>query len=335
MYSAPSSSRRPLIFGAFVAAVLLVGAAAVHVHRRSGLAVPEWPLAVDLLLLVPLAYLLVFRPPARQAVAGVAALLALGILFGALVLPEQSKSLWLVLESSRWVVVAVFVAFQAGLMALVVKDLLVSRAAGNLEHALHAALDRHFGASVATGLMKIEARMWLYALCWNRSRLQFARGERFFVWKQGENASNQLGFLVVMAAEVPVLHLLLHLYSPVIALVVTAFSLYGLLFLMAEYRATRYRPITIDGATVHLRYGLLVDTALPVDAIASIVPVGPVDARPRRAAGRWRLAGMGKPNVLLRLAPGTRLRTPFGERQVGEIFLGVDDPARFIRSVRR
>lgn len=330
MSARPLAARRPLLFGAFVAAVLAVGAFAVQLHTRNGIPVPEWPLAVDLLLVVPLAYLVIVRPSPRQAVVGLTACLSLGIFFGAMVLPDESKSLWLVLEPLRWIVVVAFVAFQLWLMALVIKDLLSAQSSAPLEDTLHSALERRFGASTATSLMKVEARLWLYALCWRPARLQFTEGRPFFTWKQGQNASNQLGFLVVMAVEVPVLHLLLSLYSPTAALVVTALSLYGLLFLAAEYRATRHRPITLDGRDLHLRYGLLVDTVVPLDAIASVETV---KDRPRRAPGRWRLAGMGKPNVLLRLEHGTKLHTAFGERAVCEIYLGLDDPRSFVEAL--
>jgi hypothetical protein len=101
-----------------------------------------------------------------------------------------------------------------------------------------------------------------------------------------------------MGAELPITHVLLHLaFGPTVAWVVTALSACGWLCLWAEYRAT-----------------------LALDAVHSVEPV---DAHQtlRRAPLR------------LRLRPGTTLQLPWGEREMGDVLLGLDEPERFMRAV--
>lgn len=317
-----------LLLCAGVAAAAFVGA---RYHQARGLPVPEWPLAVDLFLVVPLAYLLLWRPARAQALLGLVALFSLGVLLGAFVLPAEDKSLWLWLEPLRWLALAALVAWQVWAFATVVRAVWRAPGGTNLEQALHAALDGQAGPGPMTELLKVEARMWLYALWRDTGRLRFAEAGAFHVHRQGGNASNQLGFLVIVAVELPIAHALLHLFSPTLAIVVSALTAYGLLFMFADYRATRLRPITVTGDMVRIRYGVLTDLRLPR---AAIVEVGFVDRTPRRAAGRMRLVGMGRANLRLRLAPGTRLATPFGTREVAELFIGVDQPQAFAQALQ-
>lgn len=313
-----------------MAAVLATGMLGTHYHVSRDMPVPEWPLAVDLFVVVPLAYLVALRPPPRRALLGVAAVLSLGVLFGSLVLPEQDQTLWSAIEPLRWLFVAAVAASQLGLMALVAIDVAKSPPHANLELALHAALERRCGPGMVTRLLKVEGRMWLYALGRRDRRLQFREGERFLGWKQGGNASNQAGFLILLAAEIPVLHVLLHLVSPMLAVVVTAASVYGWLFMLAEARATRLRPVTVTDDAIQLRYGLVADMTIPLGRVRHVEPWRSTPGRARR---RLRFAGMGSANVRIELAPGTRLMAALGEQEVSEIFVGLDEPDRFIRCV--
>lgn len=330
MPHAASMSRSRTWFGLLVAGVLGAAVLAVRLHESRQLPVPEWPLAVDLFLVLPLAYLLVFRPRPKQALLGLATIVGLGVLFGSFVLPDESKQLWRLLEPLRWVVVVALVGWQLWTLAQIGLELRRSPAGANLELRLHQAMERRFGTGTMTELLKLEARLWLYALCRDTSRLDFAGAQAFACHRQGGNASNQAGFLLLVAIELPLAHVLLQLFSPALALVVTAATLYGALFLYAELRATRLRRVTIDDGVVHLRYGLLTDARL---ATSAILEAQAVDVQPRRAQGRLRLTGMGRANVRLTLAPGTRLRTPFGEQEVAQLYIGLDEPDRFIAAV--
>lgn len=42
---------------------------------------------------------------------------------------------------------------------------------------------------------------------------------------------------------------------------------------------------------------------------------------------------MGKANVRLRLAQGTRLKTLLGERTVTELYIGLNEPGKFVQAL--
>lgn len=314
--------------GVLAANALLAG----PLRAWHGEPVLEWPVAFDLLLLLPGAYLWVYRRRGRQALVGALALFGSGIWIGSLILPPASQQVWPWLLQLRYALLAAVLAMQVMLIMTMLREVLRARATGNLELAVDAALTRRMGAKGMANLFRLEARMWLYALLRRPVRHPFPGRAHFYGHRQQGNASNQQGFLILMAIEIPVMHLLLHwLVSPVAALVVTALSGYGLIFMLAEYRATLHRPTTLEDDLLQIRYGIVGDVGVPLARIASVDRYG---ASARRTPGRMRFVGMGAANVRLELLPGTRLSGLLGEREIHEVLLGLDEPERFIASVR-
>jgi hypothetical protein len=294
-------------------------------------------------------------PRGRSAAFGALAVAMAGIWVGAWLLPAESKWVWLLLEPLRWMLLGALVLVQLALTTLALRQLarvlavrraqwLRGQAApGLIETELHQVLEtqaarssRQLGTPTSRALpwLKLEARLWLYALAPRRwLEAAPAAGERWFgVHRQGQNLSNQMGFVILAAVEIPVMHLLLHMwFGALVAGVVTALSVYGLLFLWAEARATRWRPLVLNATELQLRHGLFTDLVLPRSAIVRAeLHRG---TAPARAAGRLRIVGMGRANLRLRLAPGTRLATLLGEREVKEVFIGVDEPERLMHAL--
>jgi hypothetical protein len=324
---------RTLAFAAFAA---LMVAAYVGAMKGPwpvpGGPLPSWTMAVDLLLVLPLAWLLLKprqwrrRWPAALGVAGA------GFLLGQWLAPE-GDALWAALGDVRWLLLGLVLLAELWLLSGVLRHVWRERGHGNAEAVTAQGVQRVFGEGVACRLMQLEARLWVYALVRRPAAAPFAGEQHFSVHRQHGNASNQLGFVILMAAELPIVHVFLHLaWGATVAGVVTALSVYGWLYLWAEYRATHWRPVSLDAHTLHVRYGLLIDATLPraavrgAEAVAAREPVA-------RAPRRLRLQGMGRANVRLRLVPGTRVVLPFGERETDEVLLGVDEPERFIQAV--
>ena len=70
------------------------------------------------------------------------------------------------------------------------------------------------------------------------------------------------GLLVLLGVEIVGVHLLVSLASPTIAWVLTALSLYGVLWLVGDAQAARHRPILVDRLLV--RVGLRWTVEIPV-----------------------------------------------------------------------
>lgn len=313
-------------FVLFAGAIYLGNFAIVQVHQaQTRLPVPEWVLGFDLLVLVPAVYLLLKRPPPARALLAVFALVSLGVLAGSLILPAADKQAWRVLEDLRWVYLGALVLAQLALLASVLREIARHWRAPNLELAIAGVLRKRVPEPTVAGLLLADARLWLYALVRDRSRFAWT-APAFHCARHDGNAGNQQAFLVLLAIEIPVLHLVLHLFSPLAAIVATALSVYGWLFLYAEYRATLLRGSTLEADHLHIRHGVLGDLQVPYDAIATVSRVA---VRPRRQRASLRFVGAGSANLRIDLRPGTRLQTLTGPRPLESLYLGLDEPAVF------
>ncbi|MCG6988040.1 MAG: hypothetical protein LJF06_07655 [Gemmatimonadetes bacterium] len=134
-----------------------------------------------------------------------------------------------------------------------------------------------------------------------------------------------LALLMVTAAEVVSVHLLVRLWSPRVAWLLTGVGLYGALWLYGDWRACRLRPVTVDGETLRVRFGLRWQLDIPIDAIRSIrAPTTPeratrggVDLRLTLPGAPWRVLELNRPVE----ANGIYGRT----RRVSVLGLALDD----------
>ena len=293
---------------------------------------PAWAMAIDLLLVLPVAWVLLAPRDWRNRWPKALGIAGAGFLVGRWLAPE-GDALWAALGNLRWLVLGLVVAAELWLLSGIVRHVWRTPGRVNAEAAAGQAVQRAFGDGAVGRWMQVEARLWIYALMRRPAATPFAGTQHFGVHRQHGNASNQQGFVIVMAAELPIMHVLLHLgFGATVAWVVTAISVYGWLFLWAEYRATVWRPVSIDADTLHLRYGLLIDIALPRGAVLGAEIIDRKTPVPR-APARLRLDGMGRANLRLRLRPGTRVQLPWGERELDEIALGMDDPKCFMQAL--
>ncbi len=335
--SASAGSRRSgrTLFLVLAALVLVVDA---WIMRRapSGFAdaggvVPEWPVLVDALVTIPLLYLLLVARRGWVAWRG-----ALASALGALVLaawfvPAQSRDWLAVLLPLRYVVLAVVVVAECAAIVGVVRFVRAARCQGvNAEQAIDTALRRRFGDSPVTRLLMFEARVWYYALfASGRHPPRFPGKAHFSSHAKDGHASNQLGFIILILVELPIAHAMLALlWSTQAAWIASLLTLWGLAFLVAEYRASLLRPISLEGDALVIRYGVFVDLRLPLDDIASVQ--ADRVAVPRRQPGSLRCCEAGIPNVRIELARPLDLTGVLGRHRIERIHLGVDEPARFI-----
>jgi len=135
------------------------------------------------------------------------------------------------------------------------------------------------------------------------------------------------GFLVIV--ESAATHLVLAMWSPVVAWLASASSAYALLWLIADAQAIRLYPVAVDGDVLRVRLGIRWRATIRLASIASIEPVRAVPA------GALDLALL-EPTVLVTLREPVELRGLLGRRRRGDrIALTIDDPQALIVAVAR
>lgn len=312
----------------FIGSILLLALTYAVVFRRGD--IPDWTLLVDFSLSLPLLHYFLYRPTLKQWLFRWAQLTSLGILLGRFIIPESSRVIWPWLEMARNAVLGLMIPIELALIVLLAYGVWkLMKLGGDIDTALLAGIENKLGKSASAKAAAWEARIWLYAF-FKPKNPRYAGIEHFSYAKHHGNASNQLGFILAILIEMPLAHLLLHfMWSPNAAWIASALSIWGLIYLVAEYRATLIRPVSVDHEKLYIRCGVLAsDAIIPWRDIKAIEKIA---APVRRQPGVRRYKQLGELNVAIHLHPNVALPDLFGREQaVTTICLGLDAPDDFI-----
>lgn len=131
--------------------------------------------------------------------------------------------------------------------------------------------------------------------------------------------------LVLSAAEGAAVHLLLAAWSEAAAWVLTLFTGYGALWLVADYRASLLRPVLLTSGMLRVRTGLRWSIEVPRSGIAGIQRTPPSGKAPVLRAVLF-----GSPTLWIQLREPTVAHGPYGfSRTVQWIALAPDVPESF------
>ena len=287
-----------------------------------GVEKPEWLLLIDGLVVLPVLCFW-FVKDKKEAAIKAAVYGCLIILLGSFIIPQTTKVIWPYLELLRYLAISalivlevttIFTVFSA-IKASLIKDT-------DPDVAILKSVERILGRGAISSLISFEARVWTYALFSKKIRQQNFSGDcHFSCHKKDGTQSNQLGFILIILFELPVMHMLLHfLWSPFAANITTGLTLLGLVFFIAEYKAIAIRPISIVPDSIIVRYGMwnpLIITLSDIDYIQ----YNSKFIRRSSNVNRFNLAG--NPNIEIKLNSGKF------------IYLGVDAPNEFILAIEK
>ena len=296
---------------------------------------PDWPYFFDFLITLPLLHALICRPGWRRWLQMLLACFAASYLLGHWLIPEQYQVLWQQVEWLRYVVLVGIVVVELLLAWRVLRFLLASlRSHEFADDAIEPKLTSWFGSGAVVSLLAIEFRVWYYALLHRaRNRIVLDGDLHFSTHRKDANQADQLAFIFLVLLELPVLHLVLHSYGWVtLAWVLSGLSLYGLLFLIAEYRATALRHVSLTEHELIIRRGVWGLRRVPLSTIAAVAKHrGPL----ARSAQREIYDANREPNVVLTLLTDTVVFGRFsGQKTLRQIALGLDEPDRFLAALQ-
>lgn len=292
---------------------------------------PQWPVTVDLLLTVPAVYWWLHRRDRRRAWLGALALAGVGVWIASLLLPDTSGPFWTAVRALRGIAIALIVLAEVGVIVTMLRLVVRLARERNPDDALREGVQRRIGSTLAARVVAFDMRMWLHVFARSRRAWIYVGDTHFSYHRKDANASNQLGFLILLAIELPIVHAVLAAFvSATAAWIVTVLTLLSLALMVGHYRATLRCPISLTGDTLYLRYGLAVaEAAIPLDAIAAAATCG--DEMPRRAPRLLRLSDAGVPNVRIALREPLTVTGWFGiARVVDTLAVGLDQPREFL-----
>ncbi|WP_444897467.1 hypothetical protein [Microbulbifer sp. SSSA005] len=190
--------------------------------------------------------------------------------------------------------------------------------------AIRSSVEKYTGGGVLAQILEFEARVWMFTFLGHRIDPSQYHGSKHFSYHLKAGAkTTALGFIFIILFKLPIVHLLLHfIWSPMAANIISFLTLFGLLFLVAEYRSMGRRPISLNNDYLIVRFGLFNQKNICLSDIHSITQSSGYVPR-SKAVKRFNFSG--NPNILIEL-----------NRQVGQvrrIYIGVDQPAELISAV--
>ncbi len=318
-------------FVAFVAMVYVAALAVVgqlsRVGAHAGLLAAG--LTVDLVVVVPLAYWLLVLRRGRLPVVTLLPILLLSVAAASWLLPSDRHGALRMLE-------ALAAPLELGLLAWIgwravraIREARRDATADPIDRLRHAAFEVTRNDWMAV-LFATEIAVFSYALGSWRSGAHAPAGTRAFTHHQRSGYGGiVLAFLILLACEGFAVHFLLLQWNVLAAWIFTASSVYGALWLVADYRATVLRPILVGDRSLRVRAGFRYSLEVP---LAQVVAV----AREKPEFGREsvNLTFLGTPTRWLTFSEPVGAEGPYGfRRRVRAIGIEPDDPAGFDRAL--
>lgn len=201
----------------------------------------------------------------------------------------------------------------------------------NAETALRGSLSFVFGERIAGGIIG-ELLTLYYALLGWQLRSDIPDGATpLTTYRESGQIALTVTLLFVGLIEGVVVHVLLNRWNSSVAFWVTALSVYGMLFFVADAVATIKRPSYLTDNQLHIRLGVRWQAIIPQSAI---VQVSRIQEKPPKQPGQLNGAFLTAPNVLLTFSQPVYFTGPYGlQKQVQTFSFFVDDPATFVRAL--
>ncbi|TCP55379.1 hypothetical protein EV586_10331 [Tumebacillus sp. BK434] len=291
--------------------------------------------AFDLILTIPLLYYFLVIRKSKQSWLAVLPVFFFGTLAGKYMLPASQ---------SEWFDRLIYVApvLEAGLVLFVlfklrtlVKQYRALRAtAFHWIDAFRSALASSIGESRLVDLLAMDVGMLSYALNFSKPKPQ--RFPAFTYHQDSSLKALVIVFSLLLLLESTLTHMLIAVWSDIVAWIATASSLYTILILIAYYNSVKHSPILVSRDQVYVRIGFASHVLIDKANIAGVQRLGVSYEEKRDKHAFYAVLLMEEPQLEIKLHQPVILHGPLGRQTpVGRVLLKVDDPHRFISALEQ
>lgn len=321
-----------LVFGGFLlsvygAAIFIISPVLATMPQPDILAAA---LTMDLAVLVPLVYYLVLVRRKGWPAFSVAPIFLLSLGAVSWLVPAEHQSL---LQALEWLVAPVELFVLGYIGVKVVRMTRHFRAQGeatDVYDRLREGFRQALGVRWAADVFAFEVGLFYYALFTWRTPVEAEQDRFAFSYHRRSGYGPVVtAILVAMGIELIALHVLLHLWSPAAAWVMTALSGYGIVWIVGDWQAVRHRPVRIEDDALLLRIGLRWTVRVPFSQIEAVYPAR---SKPpaRKTPGYLEAILLGKPTYLVVCKEPVVAQGLYGIRKrVTTIGFALDDTPAF------
>ncbi|MDP5274091.1 hypothetical protein [Chengkuizengella axinellae] len=141
-----------------------------------------------------------------------------------------------------------------------------------IQHKLQSVLKNHFKSTHFTNIISSEISIWYYSLfTWRKKQASYNNeGAQFTYHSKTSAISVYIMLIHAIVIESIALHILLHLWNPLIAWIAFFLNVYTVLFLIAQIQAIRSCPFIITNQKMYLPVGFSKQLVAELKNIKSI-----------------------------------------------------------------
>lgn len=257
-----------LIFGLPLLVILtaVVATFLPQLHREPSLGIA---ITLDLVLTAPLVYFLMIRKTKIPKITVVPFLVG-GVVLGSLLLPADQQAIIGLMRSYVLPVVIFGVELVIGYKIYQTVRLIRKARGADLDiyQVLKGSLAQTMPYPRVAKAMATEFALFYYMLfSWKRRDKAEAEFSHF---RESGFTALSLGFAFLIVVETVVLHILIVRWSGTLAWILTILSLYSLVLILGNMKATRQRYSVLDGDLLHLKIGVVGDVIVPVAEVERV-----------------------------------------------------------------
>lgn len=277
---------------------------------------------LDMVVLVPVAYYFLIVRSGRAKPISLAPVLILSILLAGLIIPPEFRSsmAWL-----KWALIP-FELFLVAFLAIKARAAFASQGAADPVLRFRDAAQALAGEGLLARAIASEVALFYYGFgAWQAQPHCPADFQAFSYHKRNGHGPLVAVLLMLFAIEGFAIHLLLAKWGPSLAWIMTASTIYGALWFVADFRAMVLRPNLINSKRIRLRSGLRFEVEFSRELVSGISKDLP-DPKTKCL----HLTLLGTPTHWIHLHEAVQAKGPYGiKRDAQVIGIQVDDAAAF------
>jgi hypothetical protein len=203
-----------------------------------------------------------------------------------------------------------------------------------LADALREAVQRALGQSLVASLLATELALIYFAFAgWFQRFRTDQRATAFSYHRHNGYVALIATVIFLLLVEGTALHVIIRIWSPTAAWVMTALHIYTLFWIVGFYHAVRLQPIVLTPTHLYLRTGFLWRADIP---LANIAAVDKPTAGGAQADSYLNASIAGDPRLVLHLHAPVVVAGLFGRsRSASTIGISVDDESRLLGELNR
>lgn len=286
-------------------------------------------LTVDLVILIPALYYVIFIRGRDWAAVTLAPVFLLSYVAASLLIPAEHHALLSAIGYGIPAIELALVGYVSYKAWHVVRANREARTAeGDFYDRLRETLRGAFDVPAVVGAIAYEVSLFHYAFSFRRTETP-AHG--FTYHRQSGYGAVFAALLMIAAVELIAVHILLLMWSGTAALIHAALSLYGAVWLVGDYRAMRCRPHELRASGVRVRYGLRWDLKATWSQVACVRRT----RQPAPGDDYLSTVSVSSPRYVIELRESVEATGPYGiTRDVQRIGIIVDDREAFEARLR-